>query len=337
MSAWVGIALFPLIAGVMLATGLPAFLVLIGAAGLGASFIVVSGGDAALLQALGARLQALLEGDLLQALPLFVMMGATMNRLPLVESLYRTGAALGRNSAAAQRLSALAIGALVAPMNGSVGASVSMLSRGVAPLLARSGVPPAERVALVAVASTLGVAIPPSLVLLFLGDAMLNAHSIAARATHASVRIINTQDVFRAALVPAAVTLALWALVTLVSASGAKAREEERPLAWREAAVAALCATSVLVLLGGVASGLFYAVEAAATGCVALLAAGGVTRALSLEALKEICATRSRFPAPCSRCSSRRRPSRSSCVCSGLTGWRPICSSPRPAGRRAPS
>ena len=288
MNAWVGVALFPLVAGVMLATGLPAFLVLIGAAGLGALFVVASGGDAALLQALGARLQALLEGDLLQALPLFVMMGATMNRLPLVESLFRTGSALGRNSAAAQRLSALAIGALVAPMNGSVGASVAMLSRGVAPLLARAGVPPAERVALVAAASTLGVAIPPSLVLLFLGDAMLNAHSIAARATHASVRIVNTQDVFRAALVPAGLTLALWALVAFVGAGRGEAREKEPPLAWREAVVAALCALSVLVLLGGVASGLFYAVEAAATGCVALLAAGVFARALTVDALKEI-------------------------------------------------
>ena len=288
MSAWVGVALFPLVAIVMLATGLPAFLVLIGAAGLGALFVVSSGGDAALLQALGARLQALLEGDLLQALPLFVMMGATMNRLPLVESLFRTGSALGRNGAAAQRLSALAIGALVAPMNGSVGASVSMLSRGVAPLLARAGVPPAERVALVAAASTLGVAIPPSLVLLFLGDAMLNAHSIAARATQASGRIVNTQDVFRAALVPAGLTLALWALVAFVGAGRGEAREKEPPLAWREAIVAGLCAASVLILLGGVASGLFHAVEAAATGCVALLAAGVFARALTVAALKEI-------------------------------------------------
>lgn len=288
MSAWVGVALLPMVALVMLATGLPAFLVLIGAAGLGALFVWASGGDAVLFAALGARLQALLEGDLLQALPLFVMMGAIMNRLPLVESLFRTGSALGGGGAAAPRLSALAIGALVAPMNGSVGASVSMLSRGVAPLLTRAGVPPAERVALVAAASTLGVAIPPSLVLLFLGDAMLNAHSIAARATQASVRIVNTQDIFRAALVPAAVTFCLWTLVALSRARGREQREKASPLPWREAAVAALCATSVLVLLGGVASGLFYAVEAAATGCVALLAAGGIARALNLEALKAI-------------------------------------------------
>lgn len=288
MSAWIGVALLPLAAGVMLATGLPAFLVLIGAAGLGALVIAAGGDNSALLGALGTRLQALLEGDLLQALPLFVMMGVTLNRLPLVESLFRTGVALGRRSAAAPRLTALAIGALTAPMNGSVGASVAMLSRGVAPLLARSGVAPAERVALVAAASTLGVAIPPSLVLLFLGDAMLNAHTIAARATDASVRIVNTQDIFRAALVPAALTLACWLLVAFVQSRRALAQEDASPLRVREKFVAGLVTASVLVLLGGVASGVFYAVEAAATGCVALLAAGLLTRALTIDALKDI-------------------------------------------------
>lgn len=288
MSGWFGVALLPLTAGVMLATGLPAFLVLIGAAGLGALVIAAGGDNSALLGALGTRLQALLEGDLLQALPLFVMMGVTLNRLPLVDSLFRTGVALGGNGAAAPRLTALAIGALTAPMNGSVGASVSMLSRGVAPLLARAGVAPAERVALVAAASTLGVAVPPSLVLLFLGDAMLNAHTIAARATDASVRIVNTQDIFRAALVPAALTLACWLLVAFKQSRRALAQEAAAPLRAREKFVAGLVSASVLVLLGGVASGVFYAVEAAATGCVALLAAGLVTRALTFAALKDI-------------------------------------------------
>ena len=61
-------------------------------------------------------------------------------------------------------MATLGLGALLAPMNGSVGASVSMLARSVAPKLAARGVPPAESTALVCVASTLGVVIPPSLV-----------------------------------------------------------------------------------------------------------------------------------------------------------------------------
>jgi len=164
-----------------------------------------------------------------------------------------------------------------------------MLSRGVAPQLAHAGVAPAERIVLTAAASTLGVAVPPSLVLLFLGDAMLGAHSIAARATGASVRIVNTQDIFRAALAPAGLTLLCWMAIAFWRARRAKPAEDApAPLAPREIGVSIVVTASIVVLLGGVASGLFYAVEAAATGCVALLAAGLVTRALTFAALRDI-------------------------------------------------
>src|SRR6202030_958739 len=91
----------------------------------------------------------------------------------------------------------------------SVGASVLGLSRVVAPRLAERGIPPPLRYAAVAVASTLGVVIPPSLVLILLGDAMLNAHTIAVTTTGRADRVINTQDVFHGALGPAALSLVL--------------------------------------------------------------------------------------------------------------------------------
>ena len=48
---------------------------------------------------------------------------------------------------------------------------------------------------------------PPSLVLILLGDAMLGAHTLAVTQTGRFDRVINTQDVFRGALVPAALFL----------------------------------------------------------------------------------------------------------------------------------
>src|SRR4051794_10854535 len=143
----------PLIGAGLILTGLPAFVVLIGVAGIGA-IAAVLGGDAAFLRALPSRLINLLENDLLQALPLFVLMGSLLNRLPLADILFRTGVRLvggGR----APKVAAIGIGALLAPMNGSVGASVAVLSRAVAPRLAAAGVPASESFATVAVASTL--------------------------------------------------------------------------------------------------------------------------------------------------------------------------------------
>src|SRR5665647_2268241 len=101
------------------------------------------------------------------------------------------------------------LGALLGPMNGSVGASVLGLSRVVTPRLNAEGVKPATRDAIIAVASTLGVLVPPSLVLILLSDAMLNAHTYAITATGRMDRVINTQDVFHSALLPAAIFLLL--------------------------------------------------------------------------------------------------------------------------------
>ena len=77
-----GLALLAFVGVALIVTGLPAFLVLIFAAVLGAGAAVVSGtAPPALLGTLSSRLVHLFESDLLQALPLYVLMGALLNRL----------------------------------------------------------------------------------------------------------------------------------------------------------------------------------------------------------------------------------------------------------------
>ena len=286
--AFAGLALFPLIAVTMILSGLPAYMTLIGASGLGA-LAAVSAGNGALLGALPNRLINLLEGDLLQALPLFVTMGAMINRLPLADILFRAGQHLiggGQATPASAGAAALSLGALLAPMNGSVGASVAMLSRGVRPMLARERIPVARRTALIAVASTIGVVVPPSLVLIFLGDAMMGAHTIALNATRRAGQIINTQDVFRAVLAPAGIILGLWLAIAWFGGRRKADGVTTAPaLSATEWAIAAATVGFIVILLGGVAVGAFYAVEAAAMGCVILMAAGFASRRLSMALL----------------------------------------------------
>ncbi len=262
------------VAIVLLASGLPAYAVLMGVSCLFAVAGLLAGAiDYGVLTALPTRIVGLLETDLLQTLPLYVFMGALLNRLPLADRLFRCGVALGGSPS----IATLGLGALLAPMNGSVGASVAMLSRSVAPKLEARGVPAAESTALVCVASTLGVVIPPSLVLILLGDAMMRAHTEATNVTREMVRIVNTQDVFRGALVPAGMFLLLSLGVAWWLGRTAPTRapaERPRAMEWAIAAVAALF---VVGLLAGVAAGYFYAVEAAAMGGTALLLFGLAT------------------------------------------------------------
>jgi tripartite ATP-independent transporter DctM subunit len=283
---WLGLALIPAIGLGLILTGLPAFVVLIGVASLGA-LAAGAGGNGAFLTALPSRLINLLENDLLQALPLFVLMGALLNRLPLADTLFRTGVALAQNRPEAPKVAAIGLGALLAPMNGSVGASVAVLSRTVRPKLLAHGVPPADGFATVAVASTLGVVVPPSLVLILLGDAMMAAHTIASNAAGRTERIINTQDLFRGVLVPGALFLLLCLVIAALPIGRpmpekAPAAARTRPLDWL---VSAATLVFIVTLLGGVAAGYFYAVEAAAMGAVTLLFGGLAARKIDGPAL----------------------------------------------------
>lgn len=287
MTGWLGLALFPVVGVTMIATGLPAYLVLIGAAALGAC-IALASGNGMLLTALPGRYINLFESDLLQALPLFVLMGMLIYRLPLANILFRAGCVLLGRSAAAPAVSALGLGALLAPMNGSVGASVAVLSRSIRPMLARADVPASERVALLAAASTLGVVIPPSLVLILLGDAMMAAHTIAANATGRMDRIVNTQDIFRAAFAPAALTLVAWLALAYFGRRKAAKAAAPPSISATETLAALLTVGFILTVLGGVTMGFFYPVEAAAMGCVTLFTAAAVTRRLDRAMISTI-------------------------------------------------
>lgn len=88
--ATAGLWMLLAVAIVLLATGLPAFAVLMGVSATFAAIGVLSGSiDFAVLTALPTRIVGLLETDLLQALPLYVFMGALLNRLPIADRRWR--------------------------------------------------------------------------------------------------------------------------------------------------------------------------------------------------------------------------------------------------------
>ena len=283
-----GLLMLALVALGLVLTGLPVFVVLIGVSVLFSALGLALGlFEPAILMALPPRLIGLLENDLLQALPLYVLMGVLLDRLPLADILFRGGTGLFRRTGAAPLLSAIGLGALIAPMNGSVGASVAILGKVVSPRLEASGVRPAQGLATICVASTFGVVVPPSLVLLLLGDAMMRAHTEALNASGVMARIVNTQDVFKGALLPAALFLVLSLVVAWVLGRTQPKREGER-LTPSGRWLAGLTLLGLLALLGGVAAGYFYAVEAAAMGAFALLSAGLASGRLSLPVMGEV-------------------------------------------------
>ena len=122
--AWFGLVLLGLIGVGLVFTGLPAFVILIVVSIVGAGVgMLAPSVPIDLLTALPGRLVGLFENDLLQALPLFVLMGALLDRLRVIDSLFNTSVAMLGRGSTAPLVSGMALGALMGPMNGSVGAS----------------------------------------------------------------------------------------------------------------------------------------------------------------------------------------------------------------------
>jgi len=289
---WLGLGLLGLALVLMLTTGWPSYAVLLGLTGAGALFGLASGSvDLSLLALLPARVIGLLEQDLLQAIALYALVGALLARMAIADDL-RGGLARVADRLRPGHggpLALLLLGALVSPLNGSVGASVLMLARA-APA---SGTQPAEQAAAAALAGTLGVVVPPSLVLLLLGDTMLRAHTeglnlardLALPLASRPVRIVNTQDLLQAALLPGLLLLAGWLVI-----AAWRGGDAARPGRWtrRELATLLVVPAFIVALLVGVASGQVRAVEGAAAAAMLLLAWGAVSRQLDRRLLRAV-------------------------------------------------
>jgi len=289
--ATAGLWMLATLAGLMVLSGLPSWLLLLAVSSAFGLFGVASGAfPLSLLEIAPIRLVGLLDNDLLQALPLYVLIGVLLDRLALADTLFRVASRTLVRTGADAPLAGLCLGTLLAPMNGSVGASVAMLVRSVYPRLAAPGLPAARGAALVGAASTLGVVVPPSLVLILLGDAMLRAHTEAVNITGASTRVINTQDVFRGALLPATLVVALTALVAWWTnrARDPATPRDAPPISTREAWTMLGTTGVIVALLTGVAFGYLYAVEAAATGGAALVSYAVATGTLRRPALAQV-------------------------------------------------
>lgn len=276
-----GVAMLLALGLLTVLTGLPIWSLLVGVSSLFAALALGAGvAQWEHLGAVTARVLGVLDNDLLQALPLYVFVGVLLQQLPIGQSLLAVFQRLAWRTGAGEALAALGTGALLAPMNGSVAASSALLSRLLGPQLQHLA--PSRAMALVATAATIGVVVPPSLVLLLLGDAMMQAHTQASHWSGwvvAVSHIVNTQDVMHAALLPA---LAIWLSWLAWGLVGYRRRGVVRPACTpRQWGVALLTILVVLGLLSGVFVGYFFAVEAAAAGALLLVAYALLGRVLN--------------------------------------------------------
>lgn len=140
-------------------------------AGSAALFILVSDLPIAFFNLLTSRVYAnVLSNWLLVAIPMFIFMGLVLEVSGVAErSLRAAQKALG-GSAAGMGISVLVVGVLLAASSGIVGASVVLLALLALPRLLEAGYDKQTTAGLVTASGTLAILIPPSVMLIILGD-----------------------------------------------------------------------------------------------------------------------------------------------------------------------
>ena len=128
----------------------------------------------ALLGALPQRVFGVMTNDVLLAVPLFVFMGVMLERSRIAEELLETMGRLFGTLRGGLGISVIIVGAMLAASTGIVGATAVTMGLIVLPAMMRHGYAPSLAAGTVAASATLAQIIPPSTVLVLLGDQLVH-------------------------------------------------------------------------------------------------------------------------------------------------------------------
>lgn len=279
----------------LILTGVPVVFILTGTAivfgGLGILLGVL---DPFLLRALAQRIFGTMTSEVLIAIPLFVFMGMMLERSRIAEELLEAMGRLFGRVRGGLAVSVSVVGALLAASTGIVGATVVTMGLMALPAMLRRGYDKSFASGSICAAGTLGQIIPPSTVMVILGEVLSAAYQQAQLAQGKfTVETVSVGQLFAGAMVPGLVLVGLYILYQLVRAwldprcAPAIPVEELGRVRSREL-VAVLVPPVVLIVavLGSILGGIATPTEAAAVGAVGatLLAArraGGLAARLA--------------------------------------------------------
>ncbi len=251
--------------------------------------------DLSLLQALPNRIFGAMSSDTLLAVPLFILMGVILEKARIAEDLLGSLAGLAGQRPGGLAFAVLLVGTLLAASTGIVGATVVTLGLLALPAMLQRGYDPRLACGTICATGTLGQIIPPSIILVLLGDQLSSAYSQAqlAQGIYAP-KTVGVGDLFAGALVPGLLLVLLYALYLGWIAwrspqrMPAAERHVEKVATSRLLKALLLPLLLIVAVLGSILGGIATPTEAAAVGAAgALLLAlwrGQITFAMLSEA-----------------------------------------------------
>jgi tripartite ATP-independent transporter DctM subunit len=289
----IALALFGAVC-VLLLFGFPVALTLAGTALLFAGGGVITGYfDASFVGALPGRMFGTVTNETLVAVPLFILMGVTLERAKIAEELLTAMASGLGDRTGGLGISVVIVGALLAASTGIVGATVVTMGVLALPSMLRAGYNPSLATGLICATGTLGQIIPPSIALVLLGDIMSTAYQQAQLQSG----IINTQtvsvgDLFVGSFIPGLVLVASYLGYVLFMAwrDPSSCPAPEQRSTQKLSLVGAVLPPLLLItiVLGSIIVGAATPTEAAGVGAVGALILAAYRSALNRQTLREI-------------------------------------------------
>ncbi len=254
--------------------------------------------DPAFLEALPNRLYGIIGNQILMAVPLFVFMGVMLERSKIADELLTTMSRLFGRLRGGLAISVVLVGMLLAASTGIVGATVVTMGLLSLPTMLKHGYDPKISTGLICASGTLGQIIPPSIVLVLLGDVLSNAYQQAQLDMGIfSPETVSVGDLFIGALIPGLLLVGFYILyiggVAYFNKSAMPAVKEQdikRDASLLRDVLKSLVPPLVLILavLGSIIAGLATPTEAAAIGAVGAMLLALSKNMLNIETLQEV-------------------------------------------------
>jgi tripartite ATP-independent transporter DctM subunit len=255
--------------------------------------------DTAFISALPNRMYGIMINETLIAVPLFVFMGVMLERSRVAENLLDTMSLLFGPMRGGLGISVTVVGMLLAASTGIVGATVVTMGLLSLPTMLRRNYDPSVAAGTICASGTLGQIIPPSIVLVLLGDVLSGAYQQAQlKMGIFSPETVSVGDLFIGALIPGLLLVAAYIgymiAVAIFRPSAVPAiPADERPSHdwrfWLRVLQVLMPPLGLIVaVLGSILYGIATPTEAASVGAVGALLLAASQRQLNLETLRAV-------------------------------------------------
>ncbi len=233
--------------------------------------------DLSSLRAMAGRYTGYMISEVLVAVPLFIFMGVMLERSKIAEQLLSTMGRLFGNMRGGLGISVIIVGALLAASTGVVGATVVTMGLISLPAMLRAGYDPKLACGTICASGTLGQIIPPSTVLIFMGDMISGMHSqVQMSMGNFAPQTVSVGDLFAGALIPGLLLVSLYLIFIIgkaifdpESCPATPVPPEEKQGLWKEILFAFIPPLMLIIaVLGSILGGIATPTEAASVGAV---------------------------------------------------------------------